>query len=200
MANNNSDLEKRLWAAADELRANSKLNSSEYSSPVLGLIFLRFADAKFAHAQAVLEKTRTGRRQIGKADYQAMGVLFLPAEARFSTLLKLPEGTNIGQAINDAMRAIEAKNRDLKDVLPKSYNRIVEYPLHEEFVAHHHFFNHIVEEVAREEGVWFVDNEALMGGKSEYFVDFVHYSVEGVARLARNYADELAARLAADGG
>ena len=39
MASNNNDLEKRLWEAADELRANSKLNSSEYSSPVLGLIF-----------------------------------------------------------------------------------------------------------------------------------------------------------------
>ena len=48
MANNHTELEKRLWEAADELRANSKLKSSEYSVPVLGLIFLRYADHKFA--------------------------------------------------------------------------------------------------------------------------------------------------------
>ena len=46
----NNDVEKRLWEATDQLRANSKLKASEYSVPVLGLIFLRFADAKFAVA------------------------------------------------------------------------------------------------------------------------------------------------------
>jgi type I restriction enzyme M protein len=40
MAANTTDLEKRLWAAADELRANSGLKSFQYSVPVLGLIFL----------------------------------------------------------------------------------------------------------------------------------------------------------------
>ena len=48
MPANNTEIEKRLWDAADDLRANSKLKSSEYSVPVLGLIFLRFADYKFA--------------------------------------------------------------------------------------------------------------------------------------------------------
>ena len=51
MPANHTDLEKRLWDAADELRANSKLKSSEYSVPVLGLIFLRYADHKFAEAE-----------------------------------------------------------------------------------------------------------------------------------------------------
>ena len=54
MPANHSDLEKRLWDAADELRANSKLKSSEYSVPVLGLIFLRYADHKFAEAEKKL--------------------------------------------------------------------------------------------------------------------------------------------------
>ena len=40
-------LEKQLWAAADELRANSGLSAAQYARPVLGLIFLRFADAKY---------------------------------------------------------------------------------------------------------------------------------------------------------
>ncbi|WP_419583721.1 type I restriction-modification system subunit M, partial [Thiolapillus sp.] len=126
MTNNNKDLELRLWGAADELRANSKLKASEYSIPVLGLIFLRFADAKFSHAQQQIGKQGKWRRRStsDKERYQAMGVLYLPEEARFENLLDLPEGENIGQAINDAMRAIEAENPDLKDVLPKTYNRL----------------------------------------------------------------------------
>ena len=124
MSQNNNQIEARLWGAADELRANSKLKSSEYSVPVLGLIFLRYADHKFSVAEAELEGKGTGRRKIGPADYQAKGVLYLPSKARFSTLLKLPEGANIGMAINDAMRAVEAENPDLKDILPKTYNRL----------------------------------------------------------------------------
>lgn len=120
----NNEIEKRLWAAADELRANSELKSSEYSVPVLGLIFLRYADYKFSSAEKELAGKSTGRRKIGPADYQAQGVLYLPDAARFSNLLRLPEGANIGQKINDAMRAIEADNPDLKDVLPKTYNRL----------------------------------------------------------------------------
>jgi type I restriction-modification system DNA methylase subunit len=49
---------------------------------------------------------------------------YLPEEARFSSLLKLPEGANIGMAVNDAMRAVERENEELKDVLPKTYNRL----------------------------------------------------------------------------
>jgi len=124
MVANNNEVEKRLWSAADELRANSKLKSSEYSVPVLGLIFLRYADHKFTEAEKAMAKAATGRRQIGKADYQAKGVLYLPQEARFSTLLKLPEGENIGKAINDAMKAIEEDNDDLKGILPRTYTRL----------------------------------------------------------------------------
>jgi len=124
MVQNNNEIEKRLWDAADELRANSKLKASEYSVPVLGLIFLRYADHKFSQAEKELEGKGTGRKKIGKSDYQALGVLYLPDEARFKNLLDLPEGENIGKAINEAMRAVEADNPDLKDVLPKSYNRL----------------------------------------------------------------------------
>lgn len=120
-----NEIEKRLWSAADQLRANSRLKSSEYSVPVLGLIFLRFADYKFTLAEQEIEKQqKSSRRGITKADYQAKGILYLPENARFSYLLNLPEGENIGKAINDAMKAIEIENEDLKDVLPKTYNRL----------------------------------------------------------------------------
>jgi len=122
-----NEIEKRLWSSADQLRANSKLKPSEYSVPVLGLIFLRYADHKFEMAKEGLEKkahAEGSRRTIGKADYQAMGVMYLPEQSRFANLLRLPEGENIGRAINDAMKAIEAENEDLKDVMPKTYNRL----------------------------------------------------------------------------
>jgi len=124
MPANHSDLERRLWDAADELRANSKLKASEYSVPVLGLIFLRYADHRFTQAKEKLANKGTGRRRIGKADYQAQGVLYLPEEARFANLLALPEGADVGKAINEAMKAVETENEDLKDVLPRTYNRL----------------------------------------------------------------------------
>jgi type I restriction enzyme M protein len=121
---NHNEIERRLWDAADELRANSKLKSSEYSVPVLGLIFLRYADHKFTQAEKQLAGKGTGRRLVNKSDYQARGVMYLPPDARFSHLLNLPEGVDIGKAINEAMRAIEADNASLKDVLPKNYTRL----------------------------------------------------------------------------
>ena len=130
MPANITEIEKRLWDAADELRANSKLKSSEYSVPVLGLIFLRYADHKFALAEREFVETSrrdvstARRRTIGKIDYQARGVLYLPDAARFARLLAQPEGADIGQVINEAMRAIEAENEALRDVLPKTYNRL----------------------------------------------------------------------------
>jgi type I restriction enzyme M protein len=118
------DITNRLWATADELRANSRLKSSEYSIPVLGLIFLRYADQRFTQAEIELSGSFGGRRQIGKTDYQARGVLYLPEAARFGTLLRLTEGENVGQAINDAMKAIEEENEDLRGVLPRNYNTL----------------------------------------------------------------------------
>jgi len=135
---NNNDLEKRLWDAADELRANSRLRAAEYSVPVLGLIFLRYADHRFAVADEAIQTERaveaeTGHRQrpASPLDYQAQGVLYLPDLARFSHLVTLPEGTDIGRAIGDAMKAVEEHNPDLKDVLPKTYNRFENATLRE---------------------------------------------------------------------
>jgi len=123
----NNDIERRLWAAADQLWANSSLKPSEFSTPVLGLIFLRYADHKFTQAEAALTrkaKGGQGRRKISKVDYQAEGVLYLPEAARFSNLQKLPEGADLAKAVIAAMKAIETENEELKDILPKTYNRL----------------------------------------------------------------------------
>lgn len=126
MVGNHNDIEKRLWNAADQLRANSKLKSSEYSVPVLGLIFLRYADYKFGLAEKELAGAAgsSRRRTVGKADYQAHGIMYLPEQARYSNLLNLPEGQNIGRAINEAMKAIEQENEELRGVLPQDYNQL----------------------------------------------------------------------------
>src|SRR5436190_7679361 len=96
----NATLEKRLWDAADQFRANSGLNAQEYSSPVLGLIFLRFAEVRFAGQHAKLEKakasSRRGSRVEEPAAYHAEGILYLPPGARFDDLLKMPEAKDIG--------------------------------------------------------------------------------------------------------
>jgi type I restriction enzyme M protein len=62
--------------------------------------------------------------EVEKFDYQAEGALYLPETARFSYLLDLAEGQDIGKAINDAMAAVEVENDKLKGVLPRSYGKI----------------------------------------------------------------------------
>lgn len=118
------ELEENLWKAADELRANSSLAASQYSVPVLGLIFLRYADVRFGQVEEALAGKGSGRRKIGKDDYRAEGVMFVPEAARFSHLKTLVEGRDLGKALNEAMEAIEADNPDLRGVLPRDYARI----------------------------------------------------------------------------
>lgn len=122
----NNTLEKRLWDAADQFRANSGLTAAQYSQPVLGLIFLRFAEVRFAAQRAKLDKTSTSSRRGSRLDdpaaYHADGVLYLESNARFDHLLALPEAADVGKAINEAMRDIEKHNSQLAGVLPKTYN------------------------------------------------------------------------------
>lgn len=129
MATELNEIEKRLFSAADQLWANTGLRPSEYSAPVLGLIFLRYAERRFAEAAQRLGAGGGGRRTIGKTAYQAQGVVFLPEAARFSRLLDLPEGGNLGKALNDAMAAVEEENEELRGVLPRTYQRIPNWVL-----------------------------------------------------------------------
>ena len=121
-------LEKELWDAADELRANSKLTSQQYCMPVLGLIFLRYAWGRFKRADAEIEAERaakTGRKPPkGPDDYKAKGAMFIPEESRYDYLLNLPEGSQIGRAVNNAMAAIASSNPSLAGVLPDTYTEI----------------------------------------------------------------------------
>ncbi|WNN88628.1 type I restriction-modification system subunit M N-terminal domain-containing protein [Gloeocapsopsis dulcis] len=80
MAANYTAIERRLWEAADALRANSKLKSSEYSVPVLGLIFLCYADFKFTQAEKALTQSKENsrrRRSVGKLELSGAGRVVL---------------------------------------------------------------------------------------------------------------------------
>ena len=130
MATDLGRLQSKLWEAADQLRANSGLKASEYASPVLGLIFLRYADERFAEAAETV-CPGSARRPTGPEDYQAAGALYLPEQSRFETLLDLPEGADLGRALNRAMDGIEGSNPDLRGVLPRDYSRIPDHILAE---------------------------------------------------------------------
>ena len=121
-----NSLEKRLWDAADQFRANSGLKAQEYSGPILGLIFLRFAEVRFALLRTKLEVEGASARRGSRVDvpeaYHAESTLYLSQEARFDHLLTLPEASDIGGAVNAAMREIEKHNPKLAGVLPKTYN------------------------------------------------------------------------------
>jgi len=174
-------LEKRLWNAADQFRANSGLTAAQYSAPVLGLIFLLFAETRFAKRHAELlpspasdsspDKGRPGgvsRRASNRADepaaYHAEGVIFLPLAARFDHLLNLPEGANVGQAINDAMAEIEKHNPQLAGVLPRTFQiftstllkellkKVSEIPVSLDYDAFGRIYEYFLGEFARTEG------------------------------------------------
>ncbi|GAB2485908.1 class I SAM-dependent DNA methyltransferase [Luteococcus sediminum] len=113
-----------LWAAADELRANSKLTPVQYRDPVLGLVFLAYAENRFEAIRADVESRASARNPATVADYKAKSVLYVPDESRLSYLVGLPEGDDIGKAVDNAIKAIEATNPELKDILPRGYQKL----------------------------------------------------------------------------
>ena len=120
-------LEAELWRAADQLRANSKLTASEYSMPVLGLIFLRHAYNRFQKVKIEVEKEvpmhpQRGKRPLNKKDFEEKNSMFLPDKSQFDYLVSLPESADIGDAIDNAMKLIEDEYDNLKGVLPKNYS------------------------------------------------------------------------------
>ena len=122
-------LEKDLWSAADKLRANSDLKASEYSTPVLGLIFLKFADNKYRqHEAAILseyEMLKGTRRERSLEDIAVEKCgFYLEKIARYEHLLRLPGDQDIVKAIQAAMKSIERSRPELEGVLPQQeYDR-----------------------------------------------------------------------------
>ena len=124
---NIAQVEASLWDAADQLRANSNLTATEYSMPVLGVIFLRHATNRYQSALQAIEADQAAgtipKRPLGKADFIKRRALMLPEVARYDTLLNLPSAASLGAALVAAMNAIEADFPPLQGSLPKDYDR-----------------------------------------------------------------------------
>jgi type I restriction enzyme M protein len=121
------DLEKDLWEAADNLRANSKLTSSDYFMPVLGIIFLRHAANRFVASSQDIQKDKAAGRMPKRAvvddDYVRRRALPLPERAQYDWIMtKASSGEkDLPTLVIDGMTAIEDKFAPLQAVLPKDY-------------------------------------------------------------------------------
>lgn len=121
-------LESDLWSAADNLRANSKLTSSDYFMPVLGVIFLRHAANRFEVATRQIEEDRaTGKmppRKVLPDDYIARRSLYLPEAARYDWIMEqaATRGADLPRLVTEAMIAIEQEFEPLAGELPKDYS------------------------------------------------------------------------------
>jgi len=117
-------IEKRLWGAADTLRANSNYASNEYFLPVMGLVFLRHAYSRFLAVKDKIEAnlpTRGGKtRALTKEDFSQQSSIFLQPDAQFDHLVALPDSEDRAKAIIKAMESIEADYDNLRGILPKS--------------------------------------------------------------------------------
>ena len=118
-------LEKDLWDSANSLRAYGGLKAADYAVPVLGLIFLRFADNKYSFFEKeILEeyKAEKGTRLERTIDSIALSKcgFYLPDFARYDYLLSLPEDQSLAKKLREAMEGIEKyQDEKFQDILPK---------------------------------------------------------------------------------
>ncbi len=124
MADELKQLEEKLWQAADKLRSDSGLKSTQYSTPLLGLIFLRFASNKYdkykdeIEAEFVASQSTRNPKTKEEIALSKCG-FYLPEKSHFDYLLSLSEQEDIPLAIKKAMEGIEQHKPELVGSLPK---------------------------------------------------------------------------------
>ena len=116
--NANIGFEKQIWDAACVLWGH--IPAAEYRKVIVGLIFLRYISSAFERKFNELVAVGDGFED-DKDAYLADNIFFVPEQARWSTISAAAHTPEIGAVIDDAMRAIEAENKSLKNVLPKNY-------------------------------------------------------------------------------
>lgn len=125
------DLEARLWQSADMLRAGAHLAANKYSQPILGLIFLRYADVRFKQHKEEIDAAYNqckGTRM--ERSYKEIAIekcgFFLPECAYFDYLNDAPDDAQKALLVKAAMEAIEQENPPMDGVLPKEvYGQLV---------------------------------------------------------------------------
>lgn len=116
--NANIGFEKQIWDAACVLWGH--IPAAEYRKVIVGLIFLRYISSAFEKRYNVLVAEGDGFED-EKDAYLMDNIFFVPEDARWSTISAAAHTPEIGTVIDNAMRAIEAENKSLKNVLPKNY-------------------------------------------------------------------------------
>ena len=117
-----TDYRAELWSMADALRGS--MDAAEYKHVVLGLVFLKYISDAFEEAHAKLEAERDeGADPEDPDEYRGQSIFWVPPEARWPKLQAQARQPTIGQAVDDAMSAIERDNPALKEALPKEYAR-----------------------------------------------------------------------------
>jgi type I restriction enzyme M protein len=118
-------LEDKLWDSANAMRAYGGIKATDYAVPVLGLIFLKFAENKYGQHEPLIletyqkEKGSRKERTIQEIALATCG-FYLPDNARYEHLLNLPEKKSMAEALRDAMKGIEEyQDEKFQDVLPK---------------------------------------------------------------------------------
>ncbi len=125
------ELKDRLWHSADMLRAGAHLAANKYGQPILGLIFLRYADVRFKQHKADIDAEYArckGTRM--ERSYKDVAVekcgFFLPACAYFDDINNAPDNADKALLVKQAMEAIERENPPMEGVLPKEvYGQLV---------------------------------------------------------------------------
>ena len=125
--NNNElkELEDNLWASANRLRATGGIKSADYAVPVLGIIFLRFADNKYSlYEDEILKeylknKGTRAEEAVEKIAIKKCG-FYLSSKSRYEYLLNLPTNQSLAKSIKEAMEDIEKyQDEKFQDILPK---------------------------------------------------------------------------------
>lgn len=117
-------LKDDLWHSADVLRAGAHLAANKYGQPILGLIFLRYADILFKqHKDEIMaeyEKYKGGRMEktIKEISIEKCG-FYLPECAYYDVINDAPDDANKATLVKKAMEAIEKENPKMEGVLPK---------------------------------------------------------------------------------
>lgn len=117
-SNANIGFESQIWDVACVLWGH--IPASEYRKVIIGLIFLRYISAAFdKRRQELLDEGEGFEDDIDA--YTMENVFFVPEEARWNTIADAAHTPEIGIVLDNAMKAIEADNKKLKNVLPKNY-------------------------------------------------------------------------------
>lgn len=117
-------LKDNLWHSADMLRASAHLSANKYGQPILGLIFLRYADILFKQHKAKIDEEFNkykGTRM--EKSYKDIAIekcgFYLPECAYYDYLNNAPDDANKAVLVKKAMEAIEKENAKMDGVLPK---------------------------------------------------------------------------------